>query len=96
MVIEARRAEKAAELLKALAHPVRLQIIALLTEGEEHVSGLSERLGVKQSIISQQLRILRMHRLVEVNKIQPYSYYRLTEAQLPNFVQCIEGCSLEH
>ena len=35
-----------AETLKALAHPVRIRIVAILTGGPQHVSALTERLGV--------------------------------------------------
>ena len=71
-----------ADILKALAHPVRLQIIAILCEGEENVNGLAERLAVKQAIVSQQLRILRMSGLVGVTRENGFSCYRLAEPRL--------------
>jgi DNA-binding transcriptional ArsR family regulator len=50
---------------KAVGNPVRLRIVAALCEGEENVGGLAERLDLKQAIVSQQLRILRMSGLVK-------------------------------
>jgi DNA-binding transcriptional ArsR family regulator len=88
------RAQHLAEMLKALAHPIRLRIIALLCQGRQHVTGLSEQLDVPQAIISQQLRILRMKGLVLVERSQGYAYYRLGEPQLENLVHCMEGCSV--
>jgi len=88
------RAQQLAEMLKALAHPIRLRIIALLCLGREHVTGLSERLELPQAIISQQLRILRMKGLVLVERSGGFAYYRLGEPQLESLVRCMEGCSL--
>ena len=48
-------AESVAEILKAVAHPVRLQIIELLENNEKCVGDIMEALGIKQSITSQQL-----------------------------------------
>ena len=49
-------AEHVAEVLKAIAHPVRLQIVELLQAGEMCVGDIVKALGGKQAITSQQLR----------------------------------------
>ena len=54
---------------KALGHPTRLRIVALLCEGDMHVGSLAEALGSPQAIVSQQLRILRMSGLVSVARV---------------------------
>ncbi|MBP2645969.1 MAG: transcriptional regulator, ArsR family [Firmicutes bacterium] len=55
-----------AELLKVLAHPVRLCIIkGLLTKGECNVSHMQNCLGVPQSTVSQHLQRLRTAGIVE-------------------------------
>ena len=82
----------AAEILKAVAHPLRLRIIAILSEREEHVNGLAEQLGVQQSIVSQQLRILRMRGLVEATRQNGFSRYKLIEPNLSKLIQCMEVC----
>lgn len=87
------RSATVAEVLKALGHPVRLQIIALLCENEEHVGGLAERLGLTQSTVSQQIGILRMRGLVAKNWQNGRAVYRLTEPKLPELIHCLEGCS---
>ena len=83
-----------AELLKALAHPIRLRIIAILCEGENHVNGLADRLQCRQAIVSQQLRILRMRRMVRVTRRNGYAYYELAEPRLNEMVRCMEGCTI--
>ena len=89
---DAQRASSVADTLKALAHPVRLRIVALLCEGDENVSGLAKRLGHKQAIVSQQLRILRMARLVGTSRDHGFARYTLTEPRLRELVRCFEGC----
>jgi ArsR family transcriptional regulator len=86
------RASFLADVLKALAHPVRLRIVAALCEGETSVIGLAERLGLRQAIVSQQLRILRMSGLVAAVRSRGFSLYALAEPRLRDLVSCLEGC----
>lgn len=83
-----------AEVLKAVAHPLRIRIVAILCDKEEHVNGLAERLGVNQAIVSQQLKILRMRRLVGARRESGFALYRILEPQLRQLVQCMENCSV--
>jgi DNA-binding transcriptional ArsR family regulator len=53
-----------AYLCKALAHPTRLLIIDELRDGPRSVSELVQRLGLRQSNLSQHLGILRDQRVV--------------------------------
>ncbi len=85
-----------AELLKAIAHPLRLRIVAILCAGDQNVGGLAERLGVPQAIVSQQLRLLRMRDLVRVRRTSGFARYRLAEPRLRTLVRCLEGCVQEH
>lgn len=89
---DAQRAGHLAEVLKAVAHPVRLRIVAVLCEGDENVTGLSERLGTGPAIVSQQLRILRSHGLVAARREKGFARYRLVERNLRGLVRCMERC----
>ena len=86
------RAARMADILKALAHPVRLQIVAVLCGRKETVIGIAEQLDVKQAIVSQQLRILRMSGLVAAEREGGFSRYRLAEPRLRDLVACLGGC----
>jgi DNA-binding transcriptional ArsR family regulator len=88
------KAEYIAEMLKAVAHPLRLRIIAILCEGPQHVNGLAERLEVSQAVVSQQLRILRMRRLVMVAREGGYATYRIAEPRLHQLVDCMDHCAV--
>lgn len=85
--------QRVAEVLKALGHPLRIRIVALLCREEPTVGQLTEHLGVSQPSVSQQLRILRMQGLVTVRREEGYAYYALAEPRLEKLVKCMEGCS---
>jgi DNA-binding transcriptional ArsR family regulator len=90
---DALRATEVAEILKAVAHPLRLRIIAILCAEEISVNALAARLGAPQAVVSQQLRILRMHRLVVAARQNGHASYRLREPRLRDLVRCVEGCA---
>lgn len=61
-----RKYNETAELLKVLAHPVRLCIVnGLLEKGKCNVSYMQNCLGVPQSTISQHLQKLRAAGIIE-------------------------------
>lgn len=61
------RAFKAA-FFKALAHPVRIGILEILTRRERSVRELQAALGVEQPVVSQQLAVLRANNIVAARK----------------------------
>lgn len=89
---DASRAHHVAEVLKAVAHPLRLRIVASLCEREANVGALADRLGASQAIVSQQLRILRSHGLVAATRSGGFARYRLVEKHLRGLVRCMESC----
>ena len=57
-----------ADFFKALAHPVRIQLLELLVAGERSVQELQQALGLDQPVVSQQLAVLRARNIVEARK----------------------------
>jgi len=92
MPFDEQSATHAVEILKAIAHPVRLRIVATLARGSEHVTGLAERLDVPQAIVSQQLRFLRITGLVESSREGGFAVYRLLEPNLVELMETMERC----
>ncbi len=68
-----------AEVFGVLADSTRLRIIATLMEGEVCVCEIAERLGLRQSTVSHQLRLLRDLRLVTFRKEGRTVYYQLCD-----------------
>ena len=72
-------AQDLAEMFKALSDPTRLRIITALAQGEVCVHELSEALGMSQSAVSHQLRLLRHQGLVRGRREGRHIYYRLAD-----------------
>jgi ArsR family transcriptional regulator len=72
------RVADAAELFRALAAPVRLQIIGLLVAGEQRVAELQARIGTSQPNLSAHLRTLHHARILERRRRGASVYYRLS------------------
>ena len=89
------KAARLAEMLRALAHPLRLRIVSLLCQEDRRVNALVELLGARQAIVSQQLRILRMSRLVFVARDKAGMTYRISEPRLRNLMRCLRECSTD-
>lgn len=70
---------KKSELLKAMGHPVRLEILSRLKNNECCVNKLTEILGVPQSTISQHLARLRSAGILEPRKEGVRTCYRIVD-----------------
>lgn len=83
--------EKISDMLKALAHPVRMKILCLLKNEEKNVRELENKLGVSQALVSQQLKILKLNNLVEVSRRQGFSYYCLSPEKKESLLKIMSG-----
>ena len=70
----------AVALLRALANSDRLMLLCQLVDGEQCVSDLSERTGIHQPTLSQQLGVLRDEGLVATRRDGKFVHYRLASA----------------
>jgi ArsR family transcriptional regulator, zinc-responsive transcriptional repressor len=69
----------ASALLKALAHPARLQIVTELRDRDRCVHELVDSLGIAQPTVSQHLQVLRAARLVMSTRVGREHRYTLTD-----------------
>ena len=79
----------AADVLKALAHPVRLGVVEILADGERTVTQLYEELGCSQSMMSQQLKILCQQKLVTIRKDGTQKYCSLSNRDFLKLFDCM-------
>ena len=82
-------AEHVAEVLKAVAHPVRLQIVELLEAGEMCVGDIAEALGGKQAITSQQLNMMKDKGVLSCRRDGARVYYRIENKNVIKLLHCI-------
>jgi len=87
---EKRRYELQAEVLKALAHPLRLAIIQFLAEEEKCVCDIVEYTGTSQSNISRHLSIMKRAGILSDRKEGLSVYYRLNMPCALNFFKCVK------
>ncbi len=79
------------ETFKALSDPTRIRIIFALSQEEMCVCDIACLLGLTESAISHQLRILRNLRLVKYHKEGRMAYYSLDDHHINNLLdQVIE------
>jgi DNA-binding transcriptional ArsR family regulator len=71
------QSEPAADLLKAMANPYRLQVLCLLGEGELSVGALNQKIPLSQPALSQHLGVLRSDGLVKTRREAQTIYYRV-------------------
>ena len=71
--------EQLAKVFKALMHPARLDILAILRDGEQCVCHMEAHLGYRQAYISQHLIVLREAGLVDDRRDGWNIYYRVIE-----------------
>jgi ArsR family transcriptional regulator len=66
------------ELMRALAHPLRLQILEQIDKnGEVHVNNIYNELSIEQSITSQHLKVLRLAGVVAQEKVGKFMNYTI-------------------
>ncbi|HXI86077.1 MAG TPA: metalloregulator ArsR/SmtB family transcription factor [Parvularculaceae bacterium] len=80
------RAAEAAKLAKAMSHPNRLLVACQLLEGEQSVSEIEARSGVRQPVLSRELARLRRDGLVSTRRESKMIYYRLADDRLEKLV----------
>jgi DNA-binding transcriptional ArsR family regulator len=83
-------AAQAAALLKALAHPGRLEILCLLAENPCTVGEMEKALGLPQAAVSQQLMRLRADGLVQRERQGRHIRYSLDRPEVRGIIQLLQ------
>lgn len=86
-----KRCELQAEVLKALAHPIRLAIVQHLAPGEKCVCEIVEHTGTTQSNISKHLAILKKAGIIQDRKKGLSVYYRLVMPCAMSLFGCVQN-----
>ncbi len=79
----------AADVLKAVAHPIRLQIVEALEVGEMSVGEIVEALGEKQAITSQQLNIMKDKGILTSRREGARVFYRIENENVIRVLGCV-------
>ncbi len=75
-----------ADLFKVFGDSTRLRIMYSLFRGEKNVTEICETLGMEQSAVSHQLRVLRANKLVSLRKEGKSSVYFLADDHVKTII----------
>ena len=85
--------EKAAYILRTIAHPVRLAIIEeLRNHSQVTISGMCKTLNIEQSVISHHLITMKLKGLLKSIKSGQQVLYSLKERNLIQVIRCVNNC----
>lgn len=80
-----------AEIFKALSHPIRLCIVLDLYNNKDgrNVSNLQAGIGISQSSVSQHLRILKQHDILDSHRHGTEIIYKLNNNEVLRIIQLL-------
>jgi len=85
--------ESASEMLKAIAHPIRIAIVGMLDDQKKlNVTEIYEALKIEQAVASHHLSILKNKGVLISEREGKNCYYSLKFTRLSQIVSCIEKC----
>ncbi|HQK25797.1 MAG TPA: metalloregulator ArsR/SmtB family transcription factor [Synergistaceae bacterium] len=77
-------------ILKAVAHPIRLSIVEMLGEGERCACKICDAFSCDRTTVSKHLAVLKSFGVVEDRKEGLFVFYRLKMPCLLPFLACLE------
>lgn len=80
--VSGRVAEQLADTMFALSTPSRVEILGCLLDGPHAVVDIMDALGMEQSAVSHQLRVLRDHALVTAERVGRHRVYALADVHV--------------
>lgn len=87
--------EQAANMLKAIAHPMRIAIISLLEDGKRlTVTEIHETLKIEQSTASHHLGILKDKGVLSYKREGKNTFYFLRNENLGKILDCVGRCTI--
>lgn len=88
--------EKAASMLKAIAHPMRIAILNQLENGKRlSVTEIHETLNIEQSTASHHLGILRDKDVLVAKREGKNTFYSIKHERLNTLIDCISTCACD-
>ncbi len=90
MIFSEEQVIKVTEILKSIAHPIRLKILCFLMEGEKNVSEIEQEFGSTISNISQHLTILRKADIIERRKEANFMFYSIKDENIHHLMGSIK------
>jgi ArsR family transcriptional regulator, lead/cadmium/zinc/bismuth-responsive transcriptional repressor len=84
--VSASACEKAAGIFRALGDTTRLQMLAMLSEGDLCVTEIADRLGDSLPAVSQRLKLLRAERIVRQRREGKHVFYFFADRHVAEMI----------
>ncbi len=91
MILSEEQVNYTSELLKSIAHPIRLKILCFLIDGEKTVSQIEREFGSTISNISQHLTILRKMSIINRRKEANFMFYSLKDDRVFSLIKTLKN-----
>ncbi|MFA5424116.1 MAG: metalloregulator ArsR/SmtB family transcription factor [Phycisphaerae bacterium] len=88
--------DRQAEIVKAMAHPIRIAVLDFLKDGPQCVCNIAAHVRSERSNVSRHLSVMTSAGLLESYKDGLKVIYRLKRPCILDFFSCIERCIMEH
>ncbi len=90
MLFSEDQAHSTSEILKSIAHPIRLKILCFLMESEKTVGEIEREFGSSISNISQHLTVLRKMDLLKRRKEANFMYYSIKDPKVVKLFETLK------
>jgi DNA-binding transcriptional ArsR family regulator len=92
VIINNEKLQTSAEILRALAHPLRMKILEFIDRNESvNVNKIYNTLNLEQSITSQHLRILRLAGLVNTERDGKFIHYSIDYDKMGSSINAVRS-----
>ena len=93
--IDTAKLELMANILKAISHPLRLEIIELLEDQEAlSVAEIKDQIDVEQSLLSHHLTKMKDKGVLKSHREGRHIYYTLAFEQITSIFDCMDKCDI--
>ena len=100
LIADTERIQRAADILKTVAHPARLGIIEILEAGEQSVAQICKRLSAPQPYISHHLSLMKAKGILSSRRNGSRVLYWVANKNVIEVIHCVrkhgqddEGCA---
>ncbi len=91
MKLNEQQVDAVTELLKSIAHPIRMKILCFLTEGEKNVGEIEQQFGSTISNISQHLTVLRKANIIDRRKEANFMFYSIKDNNILKLMETLKN-----
>jgi DNA-binding transcriptional ArsR family regulator len=89
LIADTERLQRAADIMKTVAHPARLRIIDLLEAGEQPVAQICKRLNAPQPYISHHLSLMKAKGILSSRRNGSQVFYWVANKNVIEVIHCV-------